>query len=174
MQKPDSLRCHLLAAIPGLARNPDRLLVFVDNGTIRSTAAHGLSFEYGYTLNVTLTDFAGDPDAVFVALLAWLLVNQNELLANLETGKDAIKFEADILNGSTVDLSIKIPLTERVIVRKQPDDTLQISHPPEPVFTEQYPAGHWQLFGGDQLLAEWDSAAPTGADLGTPQVTSHG
>lgn len=174
MQKPESLRRHLLAAIPGLARNPDRILVFVDNGTIRSTAAHGLSFEYGYTLNVILTDFAGDPDAVSVALLAWLLVNQSELLANLETGKDAIKFETDILNGSTVDLSIKLPLTERVIVRKQPDGTLQISNPPEPVLTEQYPAGHWQLFSGDQLLAEWDSTAPTGADLETPLVANHG
>ena len=44
MNKPSALRAHLLAAVPELHKNPDRLLVFIDNGTIRSTAAPGLSF----------------------------------------------------------------------------------------------------------------------------------
>ena len=46
MNKPESLRAHLVAAVPELKRNPDRLLTFVDNGSMRSTAAPGLSFEY--------------------------------------------------------------------------------------------------------------------------------
>ena len=45
MNKPDSLRAHLLAAIPELKHNPDRLLIFIDNGKIRCTGAAGLSFE---------------------------------------------------------------------------------------------------------------------------------
>lgn len=137
MNKPSALRAHLLAAVPELHKNPDRLLVFIDNGTIRSTAAPGLSFEYSYTLNVILTDYAGHPDAVAIPLLAWLLVNQPELLTNLEKGKTAISFEADVLDNSKVDLSLKLPLTERVIVKKQEDGSLQVSHPDEPQLFEE-------------------------------------
>lgn len=137
MKKPESLRDHLLASIPELRRNPDRLLVFVDNGSMRSTAALGLSFEYSYTLNLILTDFAGHPDAVAIPLFAWVLVNQRELMENLEKGKDAIKFEADILDNSKVDLSITLPLTERVIVKRLDDGTLQVSHPAEPVVDDE-------------------------------------
>ena len=87
MNKPNSLKTHLLAAVPELANNPDRLLVFIDNGSARSTVEAGLSFEYSYSLNVILTEFAGHPDAVFIPLLAWLMVNQHELLANQDKGK---------------------------------------------------------------------------------------
>lgn len=157
MNKPESLRAHLLAAIPELKRNPDRLLVFIDNGSLRSTAAPGLSFEYSYTLNLILTDFAGHPDAVAVPLFAWVLVNQRELMENLERGRDAIKFEADILDNSKVDLSITLPLTERVIVKRQADGTLQATHPAEPVVDDELflvPAMRVETPDGE-LLAEW-------------------
>lgn len=157
MNKPESLRAHLLAAIPELKRNPDRLLVFIDNGSMRSTAAPGLSFEYSYTLNLILTDFAGHPDAVAIPLFAWVLVNQRELMENQEKGRDAIKFEADILDNSKVDLSITLPLTERVIVKRQADDTLQVSHPAEPVVDDELilvPAMRVETPDGE-LLAEW-------------------
>ncbi|MDH0099932.1 phage tail protein [Stutzerimonas stutzeri] len=169
MNKPESLRAHLLAAIPELKRNPDRLLVFIDNGSLRSTAAPGLSFEYSYTLNLILTDFAGHPDAVAIPLLAWVLVNQRELMENQERGRDAIKFEADILDNSKVDLSITLPLTERVIVKRMDDGTLQVDHPPEPQLDEFFPAGPWQLFGNGELLAEWESTVGTGTDIASPQ-----
>ncbi len=174
MNKPDSLRNHLLAAVPALRNDPDRLLVFIDNGTVRSTAAVGLSFEYAYTLNVILTDFAGHPDALMIPLLAWLMVNQHELLANLEKGKEAIKFEADILDNSKVDLSIELPLTERVIVKKLDDGTLQTSHPDEPQLEPYLPAGAWKLYAGDELLADWQSAAQDGSDIASPQPNRHG
>lgn len=173
MNKPNSLRAHMLAAVPELKNNPDRLLVFIDNGTIRSTAAHGLSFEYAYTCHMILTDYAGHPDAVAIPLLAWLMVNQAELLANLEKGKTAITFEADILDNSKVDLSIKLPLTERVIVKKQPDNTLQVDHPDEPQLEPYLPAGNWQLFAGNSLLAEWSSTEQTGGDIASPQPVRH-
>ncbi|MFB4401228.1 phage tail protein, partial [Pseudomonas inefficax] len=35
MDKPNSLREHLLAAVPDLKRNPDRLLMFIDAGKVR-------------------------------------------------------------------------------------------------------------------------------------------
>lgn len=134
MNKPNSLRDHLLAADTTLAQNPERLLVFIDEGNIRSTAAPGLSFEWLYTLNIIITDYAGHPDNIAIPLLAWLRRNQPDLLTNIEKGKDAIGFEADILGNDKVDLSITMPLTERVIVKRLPDDSLEVSHPPEPDF----------------------------------------
>lgn len=164
MNKPNSLKAHLLAAVPELANSPDRLLVFIDNGSARTTVAPGLSFEYSYTLNVILTDFAGHPDAVFIPLLAWLMVNQNELLANQDKGKDSISFEADVLDNSKVDLSIKLPLTERAIVTKLPDGRLEVTHPDEPQLEAFLPAGTWTLYGNNMLLAQWESTE--GHDLG--------
>lgn len=134
MNKPNSLREQLLAADPALAQNPERLLVFIDEGNIRSTAAPGLSFEYRYTLNIIITDYAGHPDNIAIPLLAWLRRNQPDLLTNIEKGKDAIGFEADILGNDKVDLSITLPLTERVIVKRLPDESLEVTHPPEPDF----------------------------------------
>jgi len=168
MNKPESLRAYLLAAIPELKRNPDRLLVFIDNGSMRSTAAPGLSFEYSYTLNLILTDFAGHPDAVAIPLFAWVLVNQRELMENQEKGRDAIKFEADILDNSKVDLSITLPLTERVIVKQHADGTLHVDHPKEPQLDPYYPAGHWQLYAKGMLIAEWDSIEGIGTDIASP------
>lgn len=162
MNKPNSLRDHLLAAVPELHKNPDRLLVFIDNGTIRSTAAPGLSFEYSYTLNVILTDYAGHPDAVAIPLLAWLLVNQPELLTNLEKSKTAIAFEADVLDNSKVDLSLKLPLTERVIVKKQDDGSLQVSHPNEPeLFEETFTLEGLRLeTPSGEVIAQWGEPTP--------------
>lgn len=134
MNKPNSLRDHLLAADPTLAQNPERLLVFIDEGNIRATAAPGLSFEWLYTLNIIITDYAGHPDNIAIPLLAWLRRNQPDLLTNIEKGKDAIGFEADILGNDKVDLSITMPLTERVIVKRLPDESLEVTHPPEPDF----------------------------------------
>lgn len=162
MNKPSALRAHLLAAVPELHKNPDRLLVFIDNGTIRSTAAPGLSFEYSYTLNIILTDYAGHPDAVAIPLLAWLLVNQPELLTNLEKGKTAIAFEADVLDNSKVDLSLKLPLTERVIVKKQDDGSLQVNHPNEPeLFEETFTLDGLRLeTPSGEVIAQWGATTP--------------
>lgn len=161
MNKPDSLRKHLEAAIPGLKKNPDRLLVFVDNGTLRSTAAPGLSFEYAYTLNLIFTDFAGHPDSIAIPLFAWLLVNQRELMENPRLAQEAVQFEADILDNKKVDLSITLALTERVIVKRLADGQLQVTHPAEPAVDQPFEAGRWQLTDADgNVMAEWDSPAP--------------
>ncbi|TIH10833.1 phage tail protein [Pseudomonas leptonychotis] len=174
MNKPESLRAHLLASVPQLNANPDHLMVFIDEGKIRSTAAPGLSFEYAYTLNVILTDFPGHPDAVAIPLLAWVLVNQRELIENHERNKDAITFEADVLDHSKVDLSIKLALTERVIVKKQDDNTLTVTHPDEPQLEPYLPAGNWQLYGNGEILAEWESTARDGVDIASPHPVHRG
>lgn len=132
MNKPESLRAHLLATISELKHNPDRLLIFIDNGKIRCTAAASLSFEYSFDLQVILTDFAGHPDSVMLPLLGWLKVNQSELLENLDKAADGIKFEADLIDKSKVDMSLVLPLTERVVVRTDDEGNVTIIHPGEP------------------------------------------
>ncbi|UVL42392.1 phage tail protein [Pseudomonas sp. B21-040] len=132
MNKPDSLRTHLLATIAELKHNPDRLLIFIDNGKVRCTAAASLSFEYSFDLQIILTDFAGHPDSVMLPLLGWLSVHQSELLENLSKSVDGIQFEADVLDSSKVDMSLTLPLTERVVVGQDDEGNTTIRHPGEP------------------------------------------
>jgi hypothetical protein len=128
MNKLKSLRDYLLANIPTLAQNPERLLIFADKGKIVSNSL-SLSFEYDYTVNLIVTDFAGDPDTVMVTVLAWYKHYQQDkaLPSNIE-------FEADILNHQKVDLSLKLPLSERVIVTVDTEGNItDMHHCDEPV-----------------------------------------
>lgn len=156
MKKPASLRAALVAALPDLARDPERLLVFIDAGALHSTYAPGLSFETAYTLNLILTDFAGDPLVVWLAILIWLRVNQAELLDNIDKRQSGITFEADIIDHDKVDLSIKLQLTERVIVKDLGNGKLDISIADEPQPEARLIAGHWELYLRDQFLTSWD------------------
>lgn len=160
MNKPDSLRAHLLAAVPDLAHNPDRLLMFIDNGKVRCTAAASLSFEYSYNLQVILTDFAGHPDSVMLPLLGWLRTHQSELLVHLDKATDGVQFEADILDQSKVDLSLSLPLTERVVVKRRPDEGFEVSHPDEKGYEPYTAHGPVQLHANGELLAAWDPPPP--------------
>lgn len=158
MIKPAGLREHLTAALPDLRRDPERLLVFIDEGSVVSTAAAGLSFEYRYTLNLILTDYAGHPDAVMVPLLVWLARHQPELLANPSL-REQISFKADVLANDKVDLDIKVPLTERVGVKPREGGGYNVEHYPEPLFEPALAAGAWELFVAGELVAKWDVPA---------------
>jgi hypothetical protein len=133
MKKPATLRAAIAAAVPELQANPDRFLVFADAGAICSTNTKTLSFSYQYTLNLILTDFAGDPDLVMIAMLEWVRVNEPELLDNPEKRRRGIEFEVDHLNHTTCDLSIKLALTESVLVGTDADGARTITHQDEPV-----------------------------------------
>jgi hypothetical protein len=133
MNKANSFRAALTAALPALATDPDKLLVFIDAGRVIATDAPSLSFEYRFTLNAILLDFNGDADRVFVALIAWVKANQPDLLANETTRKDGISFEAEHLTNDTCDLSLKIQLSESVVVGVDADGAQTITHADEPV-----------------------------------------
>lgn len=129
MRKPDSLRTHLLAALPELQRDADRLLLFVDSGSVAGTFAPGGSFRYDYTLNLIGTDMAGDPDPVIYHLMQWVRREQPELLGNPARRQD-IRFEVDVLANDKYDLSIKLPINEVVIVATD-DGAPTFTNPPE-------------------------------------------
>ncbi len=92
----------------------------------------GFSFEMSYTLDLVITDYAGDVDVIGVVLFTWIAENQPELMANHEKGKQAISFEAELIDNSKYDINFQIPLTERVVVKKLQDGKLELSHPEEP------------------------------------------
>ena len=139
MMKATSLREALTAAVPHLAAHPDALHVFVDEGNVVGTGARTLGFEYRYTLTLIVTDYPHSADTIVVPVLAWLRTNQPDTFTNPDKREDAFKFEAEILNHTTVDISIKLKLTERVTVKVQ-DAGYQVEHHPEPVNAEDDPA----------------------------------
>lgn len=124
MLKPDSLRAALTAAIVGadgarlLERDPDKLAIFIDKGRIaarpRNPETNALGFEWRYRLVALLTDFTGDVDAVAFAVIMWIAENQRELLEDFAAGSEAVKFEADVIDSSTIDLQLELELTEAV------------------------------------------------------------
>ena len=107
MKKPNQLREYLLNAIPDLSPDQDRLLIFTNNGSLRSTMVSGFSFEMSYTLDLVITDYAGDVDVIGVVLFTWIAENQPELMANHEKGKQAISFEAELIDNSKYDINFQ-------------------------------------------------------------------
>ena len=155
MYKPASLRQHLTHASPDLKQNPDKLLVFADQGKIIASGTTSLSFEYHYRLTIIVTDYSGDPDAIMVPLLAWVAVHQTELLNNPDLRQTGIQFDVDFNNHQTMDLSIALDLNERTVVKRCNDGKLQLSHPQEPQITPDFQHPFWKLYKDKNLLAEW-------------------
>lgn len=167
MKKLTALRQHLIDAIPGLARDPGRLLTFVEEGSIEFARGRNLSHGYTYTAQFILTDYAGENDAVIIPLLDWLATYQPDLAP-----EQAVSFEAEILSNEAVDLALRVQLTERVVARRDcATGKIHAEHRMPAFEREECPAEHWQLLlrnahvdGDYELIAEWDGPKENGAD----------
>ncbi|WAT01034.1 phage tail protein [Rouxiella chamberiensis] len=153
MLKPKQLREALTQASPYLQRNPDSFNMFIDRGRVVSTLAPSLSFEYQYQVNIVITDYSADVDLLVVPILAWLRVNQPDIMATTEKRQTGYTFKVDVISDSTVDISIDLQLTERVIV-KDIDGALHVEHVPEPQEPENIPRPR-QLYVHGELVSEW-------------------
>ncbi|MBP2167007.1 ABC-type uncharacterized transport system YnjBCD ATPase subunit [Erwinia toletana] len=151
MLKPAQLRRALTDSVSMLARSPDSLNVFIDNGRIVSTLAPSLSFEYQYRLNLVITDYAGDVDLLMVPVLAWLRENQPDIMATEEKRRTGFVFQADVISDALSDISIELQLTERVIV-KDIDGALHVNHVGEPPLPEGA-ARPTQMYAGGELVS---------------------
>lgn len=136
MKKPNQIRAVIEQSNPAFINNPERLQLFVDQGQIISTGTTSLSFEYSYTLNVIITDYADDIARIIVPLLAYLKINQPELFENPQRRENGIKYNLDYNNNDTLDLSIDIQLTERVVAKSQGDST-EIKYAAEPIWDKE-------------------------------------
>lgn len=154
MLKPESLRRQLEAASDWLRTNPEKLLVNIEGGHLRLTAARTRSFEYRYTLTLTLLDFPDHPSAIFVPIIQWAEQNQPELILNPQLQEQGLRFDVDVLANATADLQIKLALTERVRVTLNPDGTHTAEHLPEPID----PTADWVWtieFAKPELNPDW-------------------
>ncbi len=153
MKKPDGLRRLLIAAVPGLAADPSRLALFIDKGRLATRANGSLSFEYRYTLNVVVQDYAGDVDALMIPLLAWVAEVQPDLLERGE--REPFTFESEILDGDAADVSINLELTEAVRVLRRPGGGYDVTHLDEPGRDDAFPdvcgVNLWQIFLRDEI-----------------------
>lgn len=153
MLKPDSLRNALYKSVPVLRDNPDMIHLFADNGKIAATLARSLSFEKQYTLNVVVTDFTGELDLLFVPIMAWLRVNQPDIMTTDEGMKKGFTFNIDLNSNSSIDISINLLLTERTVVRQE-GDALHVETLPEPVEDDTIiiPAELWR---DGEIVSQW-------------------
>ncbi|WP_053140716.1 phage tail protein [Erwinia billingiae] len=141
MNKPQSLRKALNDAVPYVRENPDRLHLFVDNGSLVATSANSVSWEYRYTLNIVITDFTGDQNLLMAPVQFWLRDNQPDALQNTQEREKLFTFEVDILGNDRCDLSLNLKLTERVIAREV-DGVMQVEAVPEPEQPDEFWVSH--------------------------------
>jgi len=140
MRKPSSLRTALTAALPELKRNPDRLVIWVEDGAVRARQTAGDSFSFEYPLSILLREIATDIAILVHAINRWLRVNQPDLLA---AGKrDSFKFETDILDNDTADIVFTLDLTEAVAVAPKPEAegggwSIDYVAEPDPLFDDE-------------------------------------
>lgn len=132
MIKPAAVRKLITAANPHLARDPDKLHVFLDSGQVAARGTRNLSWEYRYTLNIIIEDYPHSANRIILPLLAWLRTQQPELFENPQRHDDIIRFDAELLNEDTIDLSLQVDLTERVIVSTTENGHLTATHAAEP------------------------------------------
>ncbi len=139
--------------MPYIRKSPDCLHVFIDNGVIIATLAPSLSFEYQYTLNLVITDYADNLDLIIVPILHWLRTNQPDIMANPDKRPDGFTFEVDYLDNKLRDISIDLKLTERTIVKEQ-EGVFTVTHLDEPVPPEYFVKSYKVNVDGE-TVAEW-------------------
>lgn len=148
MKKAAELRRHLLESVADLGANPDRLIVRIPKGSIGCRAG-SLSFAYAYDVEIIVTDFAAHADTLILPVLAWLAVQQPELL---QADAPPIAFEAEIVDHERADVQLTVALTERVVVRAL-DGALVATHCDETPPADGVPPPWWPLAADGTPLA---------------------
>lgn len=155
MKKPAQLRRVLEAHVPAIKADPVKLSLFIDKGEIRARPG-SLGFEYSYTLNAVVQDYAGDVDALIVPVLAWIAGAQPDLLERAP--QRPFTFGTEILAGDLADVSIYIELTEAVRVIPLEDGGFSAEHLAEPGANDRFEdvpvAPLWQAVLNGGIVAQ--------------------
>jgi len=131
MQKLASLRAAIVAALPELAVDPDRLLCTATKGKIASRGTTSLGYEYRYTASLWLLDFSAESAVLMSAILLWARDNQRDLLEG-DRALQAIAFEAEVLDDKTIDLNVQLELTDAVALAPRAGGGHALTFLPEP------------------------------------------
>lgn len=151
MKKPADLRAHLVERVPSLAADPDKLHIFIERGAIASRLGGGMSFEYRYDLVLIVTDYADHADSLIIPLLAWISINQPDLMQHPDRIEQAIKFEAELIDHDKVDLQLTIALTESVVVTEAAG-TYTATHIEPPVLDDITGPTGWEMIAGGDVV----------------------
>lgn len=104
--------------------------MWIDRGSIRSRQTASHAFQYGYQLNIVILDWADHTSILFIHILDWVRRHQPDLVASQSAS--GFTFEADIIDKTTIDLSIEIELTETVGAVRRIDGGWDMQHHAEP------------------------------------------
>lgn len=140
MIKLKSLRQALIEANPSLQRDPDQLLTFAENGSIRYHVGENLSHGYTFTAKIVLLEFGGEVDSIILPLLRWLSVHEPGIVPD-----EAVSFEVEILKHDAIDLELTVQLTERVVVTQDEDGRHVATHYGDPRIVEDYGPTPWDI-----------------------------
>lgn len=152
MKKAQELRAHLADHVPALKKDPDSLHIFIEKGTLACRPV-GLSFEYRYDLVIGITDYAEHADTLMIPLLVWIAANEPHLMQHPDTLERVLQFEAEIIDHEKADITITLPVRERVIVTATVSgySAAHLAEPPLPDLGG--PVG-WDIFLNGVPLAE--------------------
>lgn len=159
MIKLQSLRQHLLDAVPELKRGPEKLLTFINDGKVKFARGQHLSHQYSVDAQIIITDYTGTLDTIMIPLLQWLSHYQPDLVED-----EAVQIEAEILNNHSWDIALTVRLTERVVAKVDCETgsiTAEHRMPEFPI--DACPAKSWQLYvkgpsdEDPQLESEWEN-----------------
>lgn len=149
MNKITSLHNHILGN-PDLMILPGDLLSFASGMQIVSIpAGSNEHFEIQYTANLVITNYSAPFDRLAYWLLLWLKINQ----PNHSDG--TVSFGADILGGTTKDISLAIALSETFQVEHTAEGTL-LHHTDEPFIEPTLlTAPQWRAYANSEARTEW-------------------
>ena len=154
MHKLKSLRQALIDAIPQLKANPERLQMSVGGGNIDTRQASSISFEKRYALNVKVSGFTGDSEGFFVPVLAWLRENQPDIFTLDEGRKNGYTFAIVLNDDDTMNITISVQLTERILVSLE-QGALHATYSPEPPLPEPVTRPK-ALYLNGELVSQWE------------------
>lgn len=129
MRKIDTLKEAIFAALPELKRDPDRIRIWIERGSAKSTQAPSRSFSFAFQANVLVVEMSSDITVLFLAIFEWARVNQPELMM---PNAGEISFDAEILDNATADVLVQLQLDQAVGATPIPTGGYDLQYRAEP------------------------------------------
>ncbi|MEJ4046238.1 phage tail protein [Erwinia sp. SLM-02] len=132
MNKPQSLYEALVHGVPYLREHPEKMRPSVRNGALVATGGHSASWEYRYTLNVTIDGYDDEPHRLMIPVMLWLNDNQPDAINNPALREKVFTFSiTPCADGSNNNVRLSLRLTERVLL-DNPGGSQVVNLLPEP------------------------------------------
>ncbi|MFC0685594.1 phage tail protein [Novosphingobium clariflavum] len=135
MRKIETLRDAIYGALPELKRDTDRIRIWIERGTVKSTLTENRGMCFAFQLNVLVVEMATDLAVLALAVFMWLRTNQPELMV---PNAEGFTFDADILDNQTADVLIQLQLDQVVVATPNADGSVALDYrgEPDPLFTD--------------------------------------